>query len=119
MTLIQGLWNASVCTRSFLRRRMPTNVLLDKIRNRRGLKWGIPAMFLGGAYIFLAAVCITLIDQGWNKALYLLFLLLLWNGLKFLWIGPVRLVLLVRVRAQEARARKRNSAAPVEPAPHP
>lgn len=103
MNLMQRLWNASVRTRIFLRRRMPTNILLDKIRTREGLKWGVPAMLLGAAYIFLAAVCITLIDQGWSKWLYLLFALLLWNGLKFLFIGPWSLVLLARVRALEAR----------------
>jgi hypothetical protein len=103
MNLIQRLWNASVRTRRFLRRRMPTNILLDKIRTREGLKWGVPAMLLGVVYLFAAAMCITLIDRGWHPALYLLFLLLLWNALKFLWIGPVSLYLLVRARLRERR----------------
>ena len=111
MTLMQSLWNASVHTRIFLRRYMPTNILLDKIRTRRGLKWGVPAMLLGVAYIFVAAICTTLIDQGWSKWLYLLFLLLLWNGLKFLIMGPWSLILLARVRIQEARARKQSAVA--------
>lgn len=110
---LQRLWDASVRTRKFLRRWMPTNILLDKIRTRQGLKWGVPAMLLGGVYIFLAAMCITLIDRGWSGWLYLLFALLLWNGLKFLLMGPWSLVLLTRVRAQEARARARNRAAAV------
>lgn len=45
---ISRLWNASIRTRVFLRRWMPTNDLRDKIRTRRGLKWGVPAMLLGG-----------------------------------------------------------------------
>ncbi|ODA90842.1 hypothetical protein ATY41_07915 [Leifsonia xyli subsp. xyli] len=69
---------------------MPTNILLDKIRTRRGLKWAVPAMLLGGIHIFAAAMCATLIEHGWSKALYLLFLLLIWNGLKFLIMGPIR-----------------------------
>ena len=60
MNLMQRLWNASIRTRAFLRRRMPMNILLDKIRTRQGLKWGIPAMLLGGIYVFAAAMCITL-----------------------------------------------------------
>lgn len=35
--MIRLLWAASV--RTFLRRYMPTNILLDLIRTRRGLKW--------------------------------------------------------------------------------
>lgn len=101
MNPIQHLWNASIRTRIFLRRRMPTNILLDKIRTREGLKWGVPAMLLGVVYLFAAAMCITLIDRGWHPALYLLFLLLVWNGLKFLWIGPVSLYLLARARLRE------------------
>lgn len=36
------LWTASVHTRYYLRRYMPTNIALDAIRTRRGLKWGVP-----------------------------------------------------------------------------
>lgn len=101
------LWNLSIKTRIFLRRVMPTNILLDKIRTRRGLKWGIPAMLLGAAYIFAAAMCITLIGRGWSLWLYLAFALLLWNGLKFIFMGPVSLFLLIRVRIREVAARRR------------
>lgn len=43
---------------------MPTNILLDAIRTRRGLKWGVPAMFLAGPYLLAASVCNTLIAHG-------------------------------------------------------
>lgn len=46
--MIRLLWALSVRTRYFLRRYMPTNILLDLIRTRRGLKWGIPKMLLAG-----------------------------------------------------------------------
>lgn len=105
MTLFHRLWDDSIHTRRFLRRRMPTNILLDKIRTRRGLKWGIPVtLILGGGYIFAAAMCITLIRHGWHESLYLLFALLLWNGFKFLWIGPISLALLTRARLRERHA---------------
>lgn len=106
--LISRLWNASIRTRVFLRRWMPTNFLLDLLRTRRGLKWGVPAMLLGGLYLFTAAYCTTLINHGWNPALYLLFFLALWNSLKFLLFGPWSLILLTRARAREARARRRH-----------
>ena len=105
--LISHLWNMSIRTRVFLRRWMPTNMLLNKIRSRRGLKWGLPAMLLGGIYLFAAVYCITLIEQGWSEWLYLVFFLLLWNALKFILMGPVSVLLLTRVRINEARHRSR------------
>lgn len=106
--LLTRLWNASIRTRIFLRRWMPTNILLDKIRTRRGLKWGLPAMLIGGAYLFAAVTCTTLIGHGWSESLYLAFFLFLWNALKFILMGPISVVLLARLRLQEARARRHN-----------
>lgn len=81
---------------------MPTNILLYKIRTREGLKRGMPAILLGGTPIFLTAVYITVIDNGWSKWIYLLFALLLWNGLKFLIIGPWSLVILPQTKQGSA-----------------
>ena len=47
--MIRLLWTASAEVRYFLRRYMPSNVLLDLIRTRKGLKWGMPAMLLAGS----------------------------------------------------------------------
>lgn len=105
--MIRQLWTLSVHTRAFLRRYMPTNILLDAIRSRRGLKWGIPAMFLAAPYLLAASICTTLIADddapGW---LNLLALLCLWNAMKFVIFGPVSLVLLIRVRIREMLARR-------------
>ena len=76
----------------------PTNLLLNAIRTRRGLKWGIPAMLLAVAYSYAAAICTTIINDGGPGWLHLLVLLFAWNALKFIWIGPVSLVLLVHHR---------------------
>ena len=51
--MIRLLWTASAEVRYFLRRYMPSNVLLDLIRTRKGLKWGMPAMLLAGPYLAL------------------------------------------------------------------
>jgi hypothetical protein len=64
-TMIRLIWTVSVHTRYFLRRYMPTNILLDAIRTRRrGLKWGIPAMLLAIPYLLIANVCVELVEQG-------------------------------------------------------
>ncbi|SCQ61942.1 Sulfate permease [Propionibacterium freudenreichii] len=98
--MLRLLWAASVHTRYFLRRSMPTNILLDAIRTRRGLKWGIPA-----PYLLAASICTNLIGGGGPGWLNLLVLLFCWNFLKILIMGPVSLILLIRVRIQEAIAR--------------
>jgi hypothetical protein len=105
--MLRLLWAASVRTRYFLRRYMPTNILLDLIRTRRGLKWGIPAMLLAAPYLLAASICANFIADGGPGWLNLLVLLFIWNAMKFLIMGPVSLVVLVRVRIQEAAARRR------------
>jgi hypothetical protein len=100
------LWVLSTRIRYYLRRYAPTNILLDAIRTRRGLKWGIPAMLLAAPYLYAAAICTTVIDRGGPGWLNILVLLLVWNAFKMFWIGPVSLVLLVRVRIHETILRR-------------
>ena len=105
--MIRLLWNASVHVRGFLRRYMPTNILLDAIRTRRGFKWGVPAMLLATPYLLLASICTNLIASGAPGWLYLLVVLFIWNAMKIVWIGPVSLMLLVNARVSERRMRRR------------
>ena len=77
----------------------PTNLLLNAIRTRRGLKWGVPAMLLAVPYFYAAAICTTIINDSGPRWLYLPVLIFVWDAFKFLWIGPVSLVLLVATRA--------------------
>lgn len=44
------IWIISIYLSSFMRRFMPTNIALDALRTRRGLKWGAPAMLLAIPY---------------------------------------------------------------------
>jgi hypothetical protein len=88
-----------------LRRFMPTNILLDAIHTRRGLKWGVPAMLLAVPYALVTVLCAGLVEAGgW---LNVLALLCAWNALKIIVAGPLTLVRLLRVRGREARARRR------------
>ncbi len=109
--MLRLLWAMSVRTRYFLRRYMPTNILLDLIRTRRGLKWGIPAMLLAAPYLLAASICVNLITAGGPGWLNLLVLLFCWNALKFLVMGPVSLIVLIRVRIREAIPARRSTPA--------
>lgn len=109
--MIRLLLAASIHTRDFMRRYMPSNIVLDLIRTRRGLKWGVPAMQLALPYFGVAYWCTTIIGTGGPGWLHLVVLICVWSGFKMLWIGPVSIVLLLRVRTQERldrRAIRRN-----------
>jgi len=118
--MIRLLWAASVHTRYFLRRYMPTNRLLDAIRTRRGLKWGLPAMLLAGPYLLAAGICTNLVTDGGPGWLNVLVILFIWNAMKFLIMGPVSVILLARARIYEAAQRRRarrEQPAPIERRP--
>lgn len=107
------IWIVSIHIRSYLRRYMPTNVILDAVRTRRGLKWGLPVMLLTLPYLYVASICVQLVEDGAPGWLHLIVLLCIWNAMKMAWIGPISLILLTRVRAQElvTRHRTRNTEA--------
>jgi len=104
--MIRLLWTASAEVRYFLRRYMPSNVLLNLIRTRKGLKWGVPAMLLAGPYLAVAFWCTTLIESGGPGWLHLVVLLCIWTALKMLAIGPVSVVLFTKARARAYRAQR-------------
>lgn len=114
--MIRLIWTVSVHTRYFLRRYMPTNILLDAIRTRRrGLKWGIPVILLAIPYVLIANVYVELVEHGTPGWLHLVVLWALWNMLKMLWIGPVSAVLLIRAHVREsATARRERASLPSE-----
>ncbi|QUY61202.1 hypothetical protein [Gulosibacter molinativorax] len=106
--MIRQLWTLSIHTRAFLRRYMPTNILLDAIRTRRGLKWGLPTMLLAVPYLLAASICTNLIDNGAPGWLYLVVLLCVWNALKLLWIGPVNVIHCLCDRARKIAVHRKN-----------
>ncbi|WP_431826198.1 sulfate permease [Microbacterium algeriense] len=109
------IWVISINLRNFMRRFMPTNILLDAIRTRRGLKWGVPAMLLAIPYLFAASTCTALIDGGASRWLYVVALACIWNALKFIAIGPVSVALLVWQRRFEQRLdRQRQASLPAQ-----
>ena len=92
-----------------LQRYAPTNIVLGRIRRRRGLKWGVPAMLLAAPYIVLAYWCSSGVGDGAPGWLNLVILLCLWNALKYVVIGPISVALLIRARHDEAVARREHA----------
>lgn len=101
------IWTLSVRTRDYLHRYMPSNRLLAAVRTRRGLKWGMPAMLVALPYILIASVCSGSAADGGPGWLHLIVLWACWNALKFIIMGPVSVVLLIRARLREAAIRRR------------
>ncbi len=106
--MIRLLWTASVETRYFLRRYMPSNIVLDLIRTRQGLKWGVPAMLLAVPYLMVAYWCTTVIENGGPGWVHLIVLVCIWNAFKMILIGPVSVALLVGARVRERSARRQH-----------
>lgn len=101
------IWGATARAYYSLRRFMPTNILLDAIHTRRGLKWGVPAMMLAVPYGVGTVLCAGLVEAGGSGWLNALAILFAWNALKVLTAGPVTLMRLIRLRGREAQARLR------------
>lgn len=111
--MIRLLLTASIRVRAFLRVWMPSNIVLDLIRRRQNLKWGIPAMLLAVPYLAVAYWCRAVIEDGAPDWLNVIVLICLWSALKFIIMGPVSVGLLVKARATERadrRALKRTAA---------
>lgn len=104
--MFRFIWTLSVRTRDYLHRYMPSNRLLAAIRTRRGLKWGLPAMLVALPYFLIAYACSSAVADGGPGWLHLIVLWACWNALKFIIMGPVSVVLLVRARLREAATRR-------------
>ena len=108
--MLRLIWNTSTRIRTFMRVWMPTNILLDALRTRRGLRWGIPALLLSVGYFAIAYWCTTLIADGGPGWLHLIVLLCIYNAFKFLIFGPLSLARLLKARHHERSARMREAA---------
>ncbi len=107
------IWAASIHTRDFPHRYMPTNIVLNRLCTRRGLRWGVPAMLLAIPCLAVANILTILIENGAPGWFHLLMLLCIWNAFKFLVMGPVSVVLLVRARTAKRRDRRLLSRSPM------
>src|SRR5690625_6124875 len=107
--MLRLIWNLSIRIRTFLRVWMPTHILLDALRTRRGLRWGVPAMLLSVGYLAVAYWCTTLIERDAPGWLHLIVLLCIYNAFKFLIFGPLSLARLLKARHQDRKSTRLNS----------
>ena len=73
--MIRQLRTLSIHTRAFVRSYTPTSILLDAIRTRRGLRWGVSALLLAVPYLLAAITLTQLVADGGPGPLNLLVLL--------------------------------------------
>jgi hypothetical protein len=83
----------------------PTNVLLHRLQSRDGLKWGVPFMLLGGAYLFATTLLTSWLHHDAPAWFNVFVFFGIWNGLKFIAFGPISVILLTRARIIERRQR--------------
>lgn len=119
MLFIALLVPLSLWTRRFLRIWAPTNILLDRFRDRPAAASAGWSLLIGVAYLVAACALAGLVEQGWPGWLNLPFFLFLWNAAKFGLYGswmmlvalassPARIVRRVRAgRAAKRETRRR------------
>ncbi len=97
------------CARVYylLQEHAPSNRLMAWLRRRENLKWGVPFMLLGIAYLILAASMTAWAQGGGPAWAHMVFLWGFWNALKFLAFGPWSLLMLAVALLREARDRRR------------
>lgn len=104
--MIRLLMTPVIRFRWFLRCYAPSNIALDYLRTRSGLKWGVPAaLVLVPAHLFAASLTTTVIERGAPGWLNIVVLVLIWDALKFAVMAPMSLLLLGRARIGELRSR--------------
>lgn len=104
--MIRLLWAISALTAYYLRRYVPSNIVLDLIRRRRGLRWGIPAMLLAVPYLLIAVTAHGMVEDGGHGWWNLVVLWACWCALKFILMGPLSVILLIRARLREWKVRR-------------
>lgn len=98
------VWTICVRIYELLQEYGPSNIVLWRLRSRRGLRWGAlvglaGVVVYGGIFLGISYA----VQQGLSPWLYLLAAVALWDAIKFLMFIPISAVKLFRVRAQEAR----------------
>ena len=101
------IWHLSSFANDLLQRYAPTNRLIWFLHRRENLRYGVPAMLLSIPYLLIARGALALIEVSAPEWLYLVFILCIWNAIKFLVWGPISLTVLGKARLREARELKR------------
>lgn len=101
--MLNLIWVIGLNANALLQRYAPTNRILSWLRRRENLRYGVPAMLLAAPYLVAGWLIITVVEAGAPEWLRLIFLLLLWNAMKFIVFGPISLIKLARSKLRESR----------------
>ena len=113
------LWNLSTAIRGYLRFYMPTNIAIDWLRTRRGLKWAVPvALVATPGYLLAMRLCTTIVADGSPGYLNVLVFLFAWNAIKFAMLAAVSPFLYARGRLRMLRGESPETQ-PTPPSPEP
>lgn len=96
--------NALASLMRWNRRHLPSHRLVAAVRTRRGLRWGLPLVGLGIAYLYLGAVASVMVEHGASHGLYLLTLACWAGGGRLIADGLVATGRLIVVRSRERLA---------------
>lgn len=106
------IWNLSAALRGYLRFNVPTNIALDLVRTRGGLKWAVSiAAMAVPAYLFAMSLCATIVADGGPGWLNVLVILFFWNAAKFAWMGILVPCQVIRELSVARRATCRSAGA--------
>jgi hypothetical protein len=107
LLILVGTYKLCSAVAFYLRVYAPTNIALDSLRSRRGLKWALPAsLVLTPTYWGAGYAVATLIENGGPGWLNLVVGLLAWNGIKFAMLGVWSPLLLLRLWAERLQGRR-------------
>lgn len=99
-------WRLAAAFGHLLQRYAPTNIAIRFLRSPRGLKWAIPvALLVTPAYLLAAYACTTMLKSGGPGCLHIFVVLLIWNAMKFAWLGVLGPLMRGRDRVTSGLAR--------------
>ena len=94
---------------------MPTNVLINALRRRRGLKWSMATWLIAPIYYLLARWFAEIIEAGGPGWVYILMGIASWDSLKMIVAGPTLSIVLLVTKIREAAATARSEDPSVNP----
>lgn len=79
----------------------PSNLLLNHVRTRRGLRWGLPLVAVGYGYLYAGGSLLSMINSGHSRSLYVAAVICCWSGVKLVLGGLYAAARIVCVRSRE------------------
>ena len=91
---------------AFFQAFMPTNIFINAVRTRRGMKWGMLAWATLPIYYFIGTHITDYLAAGGPGWLNLVVLVIIWDIIKMFLLGPFSVMWLIGARFREFRARR-------------